>query len=161
MHVTETWAERVANCAVVRTSRCDASPLLVSLSRLTSGSGCGRVSCELAPARLSQGDCAGLRLVQSRSKSYQITSSKGDPQCLSFIFVDPPRLRHPARVCSLSVGTVTEEVLATPRSSHDGMRSPRPSLSGPAVEHLAVQVCCPAHIMSVPAAGVGSWQQRL
>jgi hypothetical protein len=38
------------------------------------------------------------------------------------------------------VETVTEEVLATPRSSRDGMVSPRPSLSGPAVEHLAVQV---------------------
>ena len=43
--------------------------------------------------------------------------------------------------CAHSVGTVTEEVLATPRSSHDGTRTPRPSSSGPAVEHLAVQVC--------------------
>ena len=39
----------------------------------------------------------------------------------------------------LRVETVTEDVLATPRSSRDGMVSPRPSLSGPAVEHLAVQ----------------------
>ncbi len=121
MHVAETWEDSGSSSAVVRTSRCDANPE-------------------------DQAVCQVFELVMAALPAKSNLHSTTEPFWLPLLHLFRSLATADSKgVCNHSVGTVTEEVLATPRSSHDGMRTPRPSSSGPAVEHLAVQVdaCLP------------------